>query len=274
MHRLSEVSAEIGAVLIEDAAQAAGAELGGVPLGSFGSLSVLSFGRGKGTTAGAGGALLAHDEIGRRVVGWAAARVGAAGAGVRQALGLAAQWVLGRPRLFWAPSSIPMLRIGETVYHPPGPADAMSSASVSALAVSLAASERESQGRRRLAERLLRLARRSERVRAVEPLDPTAAPGYLRLPLLARGGSVTGAVEQLGMHGVAPGYPSELAALRPFGARVLNAGDRFAGASALATTLLTFPTHGLVSETDLAALEAWLGGDESRRDIEVAGRAP
>ena len=51
-----------GAVLIEDAAQGAGASLRGRPLGGFGDLSVLSFGRGKGNTAGRGGALLAPWE--------------------------------------------------------------------------------------------------------------------------------------------------------------------------------------------------------------------
>ena len=50
------------AVLIEDAAQGAGAVCGGRPLGSIGAFGVLSFGRGKGITGGRGGALLANDE--------------------------------------------------------------------------------------------------------------------------------------------------------------------------------------------------------------------
>src|SRR6059058_4042732 len=46
-------AAPFGAVVIEDAAQGHGAEWRGLPVGSFGALSVLSFGRGKGWT-GAG----------------------------------------------------------------------------------------------------------------------------------------------------------------------------------------------------------------------------
>ena len=47
----------------EDAAQEAGATLHGRRLGSFGDLSVLSFGRGKGVTGGGGGALLYGEPM-------------------------------------------------------------------------------------------------------------------------------------------------------------------------------------------------------------------
>src|SRR6266545_7201880 len=59
--QVSAVAAETGAVVIEDAAQAAGAVVKDRPAGTQGSLTVLSFGRGKGLTGGSGGALLAND---------------------------------------------------------------------------------------------------------------------------------------------------------------------------------------------------------------------
>src|SRR4029434_8607789 len=43
-----------GSILIEDAAQGVGARYDGRPLGSFGGMSLLSFGRGKGLTGGGG----------------------------------------------------------------------------------------------------------------------------------------------------------------------------------------------------------------------------
>jgi len=57
----------VGAILIEDAAQGSGAEWNGRSHGSLGQIAVLSFGRGKGRTAGGGGALLlsgasSHDS--------------------------------------------------------------------------------------------------------------------------------------------------------------------------------------------------------------------
>jgi len=53
-----DLASNAGVTVIEDAAQAAGGTLETVPLGALADASILSFGRGKGTTAGSGGALL------------------------------------------------------------------------------------------------------------------------------------------------------------------------------------------------------------------------
>ncbi|MGI9627851.1 MAG: DegT/DnrJ/EryC1/StrS family aminotransferase, partial [Longimicrobiales bacterium] len=90
-----------GATLIEDAAQGQGSQWRDRAAGSFGDLSVLSFGRGKGWTAGGGGALLTRAVAGAPDTG-SVRRPGQAPAfgGVR-ALALATvAWALGRPSLF------------------------------------------------------------------------------------------------------------------------------------------------------------------------------
>jgi dTDP-4-amino-4,6-dideoxygalactose transaminase len=58
---VQEIVRRYGAVLVEDAAQAHGCRNGVREAGMTGDLSVLSFGRGKGWTGGAGGALLVRD---------------------------------------------------------------------------------------------------------------------------------------------------------------------------------------------------------------------
>jgi len=68
MREINRLAAETGAVVVEDAAQAAGATLHGRLAGSWGSLAVLSFSRGKGLTGGSGGALMAQDDAGARVL--------------------------------------------------------------------------------------------------------------------------------------------------------------------------------------------------------------
>jgi len=65
---VNRLAAEAGAIVIEDAAQAAGATVNDRSAGTQGSLVVLSFGRGKGLTGGSGGALLAHDAAGEGVL--------------------------------------------------------------------------------------------------------------------------------------------------------------------------------------------------------------
>src|SRR6266571_3513589 len=56
---IRERAAQAGAIVIEDAAQGIGAAIGNAPVGTIGSLSILSFGRGKGLSTGGGGAVLA-----------------------------------------------------------------------------------------------------------------------------------------------------------------------------------------------------------------------
>ncbi|HEU4452934.1 MAG TPA: aminotransferase class I/II-fold pyridoxal phosphate-dependent enzyme, partial [Longimicrobium sp.] len=90
-----------GAMVIEDAAQGHGSAWNGRPAGSFGAMSVLSFGRGKGWTGGRGGALLVHDPA-LAVPSLGAGGLGAEAENVATAL---AQWALGRPAIYAVPAS-------------------------------------------------------------------------------------------------------------------------------------------------------------------------
>ncbi len=71
---MDEIGAACGArgwVLIEDACQVPGMQIGGRPAGSFGDLATVSFGGSKLLTAGSGGALLTRDErIAARLGPW------------------------------------------------------------------------------------------------------------------------------------------------------------------------------------------------------------
>ncbi|HEX6909387.1 MAG TPA: DegT/DnrJ/EryC1/StrS family aminotransferase, partial [Longimicrobium sp.] len=131
---LAPLAARAGAMLLEDAAQGAGAAVGGHPAGALASVSVLSFGRGKGRTGGAGGALLAHDPAGQTALRHARLRIGEREAGWRDLAAAAAQWVLARPSLYALPAALPFLRLGETVYHPPSPPRRLSRAAAGVLA--------------------------------------------------------------------------------------------------------------------------------------------
>jgi dTDP-4-amino-4,6-dideoxygalactose transaminase len=62
VHRLAELAAAYGLLLVEDAAQAHLARLGGRPVGSFGQLAAFSFYPTKNMTAGEGGMAVCADE--------------------------------------------------------------------------------------------------------------------------------------------------------------------------------------------------------------------
>jgi dTDP-4-amino-4,6-dideoxygalactose transaminase len=245
-----------GVVLVEDAAQAAGARLAERPAGTRGRYGVLSFGRGKGVTGGRGGALLGNNEgAGAAVEALEARLAPAPGAG---AAALLAQWLLARPSVYGLPSSLPFLRLGETVYHAAHPPGRLSAFALGVLAHTQALAAAEAAVRRTHAQRLLDLIGTGAMLRAYVAPAGTQA-GYLRLPVLlpesAAAAADGGESRRLGIW---PSYPRSLADLPGFGERRLNPQDEVPGARALAQRLVTLPTHGQLQVHDLEALERWV----------------
>ncbi len=255
---INRLAAETGAVVIEDAAQAVGTTLDGRPAGTQSSLAVLSFGRGKGLTGGSGGALLAYDDAGERVLARAGALLGAPRLGWRELWSLAAQLLLARPSLYVLPARLPFLRLGQTVYREPRPLRAAATACCAVAAATWTIAEREVEARRRHAERLLVELRQQPAFEIIRTLRH-ARPGYLRLPVLGSPAvqrlAGDGAARRLG---VMPGYPKALCDLQRFAPRCLNRDAAFPGSRSLAGGLCTFPTHGRLGARDLARLEQWI----------------
>lgn len=247
------------AILIEDAAQGVGGRLDGRPLGSHGSVSVLSFGRGKGLTGGGGGALLALDDRGVEVLEWARRHAPPAPGrkGVASLLALTGQLVLGRPELYGIPASLPFLHLGETRYHSPQPPLRPSASSLAVIEGAFQLTDHALPVRTSNAQRVLSVVSESARVSAMTPVRD-GEPGYLRLPVLLRPDE-SNAVVQVhdGRLGLAMGYPTPLTAL-PSLLPHLVAEPKLPGATTLAESLVTLPTHGLLAERDLAAVEEWL----------------
>jgi dTDP-4-amino-4,6-dideoxygalactose transaminase len=232
-----------GAMLIEDAAQGHGTLLHGRPLGSLGTVSVLSFGRGKGWTGSGGGALLWREPGPEPEADGAPSGV----ASVRAAaLALAQAW-LARPRLYWLPATLPGAGLGETRYRPPGPIRGMRSFQAALLLETERDADEEAHVRRTHGAELA--AALAERPEAAVPVPPTGStPGYLRFPVLVPGGAATlGAGDEAARLGVAPSYPMPLGHLPALRGRLVDAGVGWPGAERLARDLLTLPTHGLLS---------------------------
>ncbi|HET7789915.1 MAG TPA: DegT/DnrJ/EryC1/StrS family aminotransferase [Gemmatimonadales bacterium] len=258
LSEISALAADAGAVVIEDAAQGAGATVRGRPAGSQASLGVLSFGRGKGWTGGAGGALLGMDAAGLRALDSVPPLAADAPRGFRAVAAAGAQLLLARPAWYALPAALPFLRLGQTVYRRPRPPQPISGASCALLCGTAPLADAEIRIRRRNAERLLdEVARRG--CFEAPAAAPGVEPGYLRLPLIlssdARAEAVTRAAARLG---IAPSYPRALCDLRAFASRCRNRHEGFLGARLLAARLCTLPTHGGLDEGDLASLTEWI----------------
>ncbi len=259
---VAEVTAlarEHDAVVIEDAAQGAGASVGGRPCGALGpGLGVLSFGRGKGVTGGRGGALLGFDATFRNLIAEQSARLGDPPSGRGELPKSLVQMLLARPSLYVIPSALPFLKLGETLYHPPHPVAPLSRSAAGLLAVTMQLADSESERRRRHAARLAAVVETVPGLQAVTPLAGSI-PGYLRLPVrgAVMGPRLVHDPIARGL-GIMPGYPGTLADLPGFAARIRNSGVSLPGARELAARLGTMPTHGLLDDRDLARLQDWL----------------
>jgi dTDP-4-amino-4,6-dideoxygalactose transaminase len=247
-----------GALLIEDAAQGIGTEWDGKPGGSFGDLTVLSFGRGKGWTGGSGGALLvrgrASGEAGeisldsKLLAPRAAARA-------KGAVALLGQWALGRPALFGIPAAIPGLGLGETHYRSPTPTMRITALAAATVLRHEEEATAEVDRRRTTAERwaatFAALPTMGDTPRLCRPIDPEGC-SYLRLPMRASGASAEACVGLDALRaGIAQAYPRALTELAPLAPLVVGPGRPARGAEELARRLFTLPTHSHVTQADL-----------------------
>jgi hypothetical protein len=267
---ISALLERYGAIAVEDAAQGHYAVWRGRPVGSLGPISVLSFGRGKGWTGGSGGALLVRDQspwsgLRQAVTELSASRkrwgARAARAAEARVVGvLTAQWALGRPSWYAIPQAIPWLRLGETVYNPPTAPRPMTRAASACLAAVRPAAAREAAHRHLTATALLAAIGGTERARVwtVRAL-PGATPGYLRLPLrLDRGLAGFQTAAAATRLGIAPSYPSVLAAIPEIRPWLDDTVSGWLGAEELVRTLVTVPTHSRVRDSERAQLIALL----------------
>jgi dTDP-4-amino-4,6-dideoxygalactose transaminase len=252
MPRVMDLAEHHHTVVIEDSAQGIGGSIAGRPLGAFGHLRVLSFGRGKGVTAGRGGALLVG-------AGWRGAieqGTGRAGRGFGALGPLTAQAILARPWLYRLPAMIPMLALGETKYRDPGPIMPMSEAAAAIVEQNWKARQREGEARRRNATRLITALEHYPAVKWARPVKGGES-GWLRLPVMIC--SVTSSDPHMTEGrslGIMPGYPRSLDTLAATPTQ--RSPANLPGAAQLAAELWTLPTHSLLSERDLVRLESWL----------------
>lgn len=246
--------------VIEDAAQGHGAQYDGLPLGSFGDVSILSFGRGKGVTGGGGGALLAVSDGAGNVIVEAARETGKSHRGFKRLIGATAQWLLSSPTMYAIPASLPFLRLGQTIYREPTTPMSIAHSAAGVLARSWKNAEAESATRRINADRINEYVGSSNFATSVVP-PVQSTPGYLRLPVIASEGAVSPlATREARALGVMPGYPTTLADLPRFTRRCRNQPDDLTGARTLAEKLFTLPTHSRLSPRDMDRLRSLLNG--------------
>lgn len=248
---LRSITVPAGVPLIEDAAQGAGGTWHERTLGSFGDVVVLSFGRGKGTSAGRGGALVSrHADYDARLCDLNA-ELSDADAGWRDWMISVAVWALARPALYAIPSSIPSLRLGEMVFHEAHAPRAMTNRAVAMLPDALRRVQRAGAERGAVAAQVRTRLQGSTGIQLPTPLDGGVC-GWLRLPLLDKAGR--GPSPTLG---ILRSYPLPIRGMPEGRSLVVRNPNPEPGADLLSRTLLTVPTHRFVTNDVIDRIGAW-----------------
>ena len=253
------IAHDVGAVLIEDAAQAMGARWAGQPVGVRGDYGLFSLGPGKPLSTGGGGVVVTgHAENIAHLGAWWAELPPASGLGSAQAwLRQAGFRMAFHPRGWWAATRLGLQRLGNQEeswgYAITGLSDAQAGIGL-ALLPRLDEINLE---RRQVATRLISAIKKTSGLQTL-PVEPEAEPFYLRLPLLAEDeGRREQLFDDLWAAGIGVGrmYEKTLPAIFDPGNR-----DAFPSAEAFARRLLTLPTHYHVTEHDIQIMEKILHG--------------
>lgn len=248
---VQQVAVERGAAVIDDAAQAMGAECRGKPVGCRGDAGLFSLSRGKNINAVDGGVVVTdRDDLAAALESFPPDGPGEGlPALFFKALVISA---LIHPALYWLPRSLPFLRIGASVYDPrfvTGPLTPFQAGIARRMLLRL---PELTEGRRMIARDLsARLAGHPGCI----PVGSAAAgePVYLRLPVLVPDGRPSEEYPELG---IVRSYPAPLSAIPGLGPHLVAGSRRYPGAERLAERLVTLPTHQYVTDQDRARIVA------------------
>jgi perosamine synthetase len=249
MSRLRTLCRAHGAMLVEDAAQAMGAECDGRRLGTLGDVGLFSLGRGKNITCGGGGIIVTRSgPIARAIADYyRRLRVPSVADQALDFIQILLMAIFVRPWLYWVPAAMPFLGLGRTTF----PAR-IRLRRLSGLQAGLLHSWRSrlAESNRGRAETAAYFVRRLPARFANDDPRP-----WLRLPIVAASARerarVYSASQKRGL-GLSLAYPApinEIPEMRP-----TFAGQRFPSARTLSERLLTLPTHHWLSEKDKHAI--------------------
>jgi dTDP-4-amino-4,6-dideoxygalactose transaminase len=255
-----------GIVVVEDAAQAMGGQLGGRLLGTLGDVAFFSLGRGKNLTCGTGGIILTRSfSVAEKIMPeYATLPEAPRGEVVRNWLKMVVMKFFIHPLLYWLPAGLPFLRLGETTFDTDFPMYRMDEVRAHQL-----------QGW----ERRLALANRERAARAgwlidgldlhrkgIKPITGKEAI-YLRLPVMVRDRETKEAVcrqsREVGA-GLSPNYPATVQEIPELAGRL--AVRKCAGAQEVVDRLVTLPTHQFVREVDRLKIGRILETRKNGRD--------
>ncbi|MCK9502490.1 MAG: DegT/DnrJ/EryC1/StrS family aminotransferase [Lascolabacillus sp.] len=237
--------------IVEDAAQAMGAEDQGKKFGTLGDVGFYSLGRGKAFTTLEGGVILTNrSDIARQLK----ATIGDLPEySQKEICRLICQSILLavflRPWLYWLPNSLPFLNLGETFFEHDFPVKKLSPFQA-ALAKNWQAKLNVLQQRRRVNANYY-LEKLSSGIQHVRRVQNQSLPDVIRFPFLTQSSEVRDRIVELGKKaglGIMPSYPDSIDGIKELQEELK--GQQYPGAKLLSKRLITLPVHPYVNPSE------------------------
>ncbi len=256
--RVMDICRRRNIFVVEDAAQAMGWRFKGRHLGTAGDVGFFSLGRGKNISCGGGGVILTNSDAIARELDRTFESLESPKAldDLAEYVKIVLMYLFISPQLYWIPSRLPFLGLGETVFSTAFPVEKLSGMKAGLLREWRRQLEEGNRIRVENAEYYRRnLGDSAERL--------PSAP-YLRFPYIADSGEhrerLLRAGAELGL-GFSPMYPlpvSEIAEIRS-----QFDGADYPSAKRISERIVTLPTHEFVSRRDREAIRRAIEGSRA-----------
>jgi dTDP-4-amino-4,6-dideoxygalactose transaminase len=249
LDRLRILCAEKGVFLVEDAAQAMGGEYKDRKLGTIGDVGFYSLDRGKNITCGSGGIIVTRNE-----------QIGTAlreqyrdleeipfADDLKNLLQLCLMSLLIRPWLYWLPAGMTFLKLGQTFFPRDFPIQKLSPRRAALLRHW---QDRLTESNRARAETATWFFKNLSTTHGERKCIP-----YLRFPMVVKDRKTRDEIyvrsKERGL-GLSLMYPTAVNEIEEL--KTAFAEQVFPGAKRVAETLVTLPTHHLLTDTDKKAI--------------------
>jgi|SRR5579859_5182902 len=239
--------------IVEDAAQAMGETIRERKIGTLGDVCFFSLARGKAFSVVEGGVILTNRDDVAQALGSLVGRLPRYGvlAKLKILVKATALMLLMHPRIFWMPRSVPFLKLGETLFETDFPMRKMSSFQAGLARNWLGHLESLREIRKNKVNRWNAVIETS--TKHGSSLLRSRCLGLLRFPLRVADERKREALLQesarLGL-GIMPVYPTSVNRIPELRGKI--GIGKFPVAESCARELLTLPTHGYVTEHDVA----------------------
>jgi len=247
LDRIRKLCRDKDIFVVEDAAQAMGGRYKGGMLGTVGDVGFYSLGRGKNITCGSGGIIITGNDaiaaaLQRR---YAEVEETPLREDIKNLIEVCLMSLLIKPYLYWLPAGLPFLKLGQTFFHVDFPIQKLSGRRATLLQNWRERLLESNQTRTRIGADLQKRLVRKDNQELVIP--------YLRFPLLVGDRQTRDLIynrsQALGL-GLSLMYPTPVNEIAELSSSF--SGQAFPAAKRVAETLVTLPTHHLLTETDTA----------------------